>query len=118
LSRKAVHQWVEKFSQGRSKVADELRPSHPVEIATEATLQWVEDFIRADRRITIDKIVLNRVKDSYINLMNTFPCVLFADIFDVVILFLVAWAYFISDLPSVFSGAAELSFSCLAIFVE
>jgi hypothetical protein len=24
LSRKAVHNWVEKFSQGRSKVADEM----------------------------------------------------------------------------------------------
>jgi hypothetical protein len=45
-SRKAVHNWVEKFSQGRSKVADE--------IATEATVQRVEELIRADRRITID----------------------------------------------------------------
>jgi hypothetical protein len=26
LSRKAVHNWVEKFSQGRSKVADDARP--------------------------------------------------------------------------------------------
>jgi hypothetical protein len=25
LSRKAVHNWVEKFSQGRSKVADDAR---------------------------------------------------------------------------------------------
>jgi hypothetical protein len=37
LSRKAVHNWVEKFSQGRSKVADDARCSRPVEIATEAT---------------------------------------------------------------------------------
>jgi hypothetical protein len=26
LPRKAVHNWVEKFSQGRSKVADDPRP--------------------------------------------------------------------------------------------
>jgi hypothetical protein len=26
LSRKAVHNWVEKFSQGLSKVADDARP--------------------------------------------------------------------------------------------
>jgi hypothetical protein len=26
LSRKAVHNWVEKFSQGRSKVTDDVRP--------------------------------------------------------------------------------------------
>jgi hypothetical protein len=38
LSRKAVHNWVEKLSQGRSKVADETRPGRPVEIATEATV--------------------------------------------------------------------------------
>jgi hypothetical protein len=34
LSRKAVHNWIEKFSQGRSKVADDGRPCHPLEIAT------------------------------------------------------------------------------------
>jgi hypothetical protein len=31
LSRKAVHNWVEKFSQGRSKVANDARPG--VEVA-------------------------------------------------------------------------------------
>jgi hypothetical protein len=30
LSRKAVHSWVEKFSQGRSKVADDARPGAEV----------------------------------------------------------------------------------------
>jgi hypothetical protein len=30
LSRKAVHKWVEKFSQGRSKVADDIRPGAEV----------------------------------------------------------------------------------------
>jgi hypothetical protein len=54
LSCKAVHKWVEKFSQGFSKVADDTRPGRPVEIATEATVMRVEGLIRADRRITID----------------------------------------------------------------
>jgi hypothetical protein len=31
LSRKAVHNWIEKFSQGRSKVTDDAQPS--VEVA-------------------------------------------------------------------------------------
>jgi hypothetical protein len=53
LSRKAVHTWVEKFSQGSSKVADDARPCRFVEIATEATVQWFERLILADRRITI-----------------------------------------------------------------
>jgi transposase len=56
LSRKAVHNYVEKCSQGRSKFADDARLGRPVEIATEATVQWVEELIRADRRITIDSV--------------------------------------------------------------
>jgi hypothetical protein len=39
LSRKAVHNWLEKFSQKRSKVADDAQPGGPVETPTEATLQ-------------------------------------------------------------------------------
>jgi hypothetical protein len=56
LTRKAVHSWVDKFSQVRSKVADGARPGRPIEIVTEATAQRVERFIRADRRITIDSV--------------------------------------------------------------
>jgi hypothetical protein len=54
LLRKLVHNWVEKFCQGRSKVADVARPG--VEIVTEASVQRVEELIRADRRITIDSV--------------------------------------------------------------
>jgi hypothetical protein len=56
VSHKAVHNWVEKFSQGRSKVARDVRPGRPVETATEATVQRVEDLIRANSRITIDSV--------------------------------------------------------------
>jgi transposase len=55
LSRKAVHNWVDKFSKGRSKGPDDPRPGRPFEMATEATVQRVE-FIRANRRITIDSV--------------------------------------------------------------
>jgi hypothetical protein len=54
LSRKAVHNWVEKFTQGCSKVADDARQGRLVEIATEATVQRVEELIQIDRSITID----------------------------------------------------------------
>jgi hypothetical protein len=37
LSCKAVHNYVDKFSQGRSTVADDARPDDRVEIATETT---------------------------------------------------------------------------------
>jgi transposase len=56
LPYKAVHHWAEKFSQGRSKVADNGRPGRPVEITTEAAVQRVEELIRADRKITIDSV--------------------------------------------------------------
>jgi hypothetical protein len=45
LSCKTVHNCVKKFSQGRSKVADDGRPDYPVEIAGKATVKWVEELI-------------------------------------------------------------------------
>jgi hypothetical protein len=45
LSRNAVHSWVEKFSQERLKVADDARPGQTLQIATEATVQQVEELI-------------------------------------------------------------------------
>lgn len=54
LSRKAVFNWVKKFSQGRSNIVDELRSGRPIQIATEKNVQLVNDLIKADRRITID----------------------------------------------------------------
>jgi hypothetical protein len=56
LSRKAFHSCVEKFSQGHSEVADDTRLDRPVEIATEATVEMVEELIRADRRMTTDSV--------------------------------------------------------------
>jgi hypothetical protein len=59
----------------------------------------------------MDKIVSKLVKDSCIILNNVCSCVLFAVIVGISILFLVAWAYVIFGHPSVFCGAAGLSFS-------
>jgi transposase len=56
VSRKAVHNWVRKFSRERSKVADDARPGRAVQIAKEATVQRVEELIRADRRITTNSV--------------------------------------------------------------
>jgi hypothetical protein len=44
LSHKAVHNWDEKFSQGRLEVTNDDKPGRPVEIATEATVQQVEEL--------------------------------------------------------------------------
>jgi hypothetical protein len=54
--RKAVHNLVEKVSRGCSKVAYDSRPSRPVQIATEATVQRLEELILPDRRTTIDRV--------------------------------------------------------------
>jgi hypothetical protein len=54
LLRKIVHSWVEKFSQGHLKVADDVQPGCLAETATEATVQGMEELIQADRRITTD----------------------------------------------------------------
>ena len=56
LSRQAVHNWVQKFSEGRTSIEDEHRVGRPVEISTPATLQSIEDVIRADRRVVIDAV--------------------------------------------------------------
>jgi transposase len=56
LSHKAVHNWVKKFSHGRSKVTNDAQPGHPVGTATEATVQQVEELIQADRRIMIGSV--------------------------------------------------------------
>ena len=34
LSRQAIHNWVQKFSEGRTSIEDEHRAGRPVEIAT------------------------------------------------------------------------------------
>jgi hypothetical protein len=40
-----VHNVVEKFSQGRLKVAGDAQPGRPVEIVTQATVKQVEVLI-------------------------------------------------------------------------
>jgi fructose/tagatose bisphosphate aldolase len=45
-------------SQGHSKDADDAQPGHLVKIMTEATVQQVEELIRADGRITTDSVAV------------------------------------------------------------
>ena len=39
LSRQAIHNWVQMFSEGRTSIEDEHRASRPVEIATPETFR-------------------------------------------------------------------------------
>jgi hypothetical protein len=66
LSCNVVHNWVKKFSQGHSRVADDAQPGYPVELGIKATgyyknyflwMEWVEELIQTDRRILIDSVV-------------------------------------------------------------
>ena len=54
LSSQAVHNWVQKFSEGRTSIEDEHRAGRPVEIATPEKLQRVEGIIRAEKWVTLD----------------------------------------------------------------
>jgi hypothetical protein len=45
LSYKTVHNYVQKFSQGCMKVANDARSCRPVEIAAKASVQRVEELI-------------------------------------------------------------------------
>ena len=56
LSHEAASNWVQKFSERRGIIEDLYRVGRRVEIATPATLQRVEDIIRADKRVTIDAV--------------------------------------------------------------
>ena len=56
LSHQSVHNWVQKFSEGRTSIEDEHRAGRPVEIATPEKLQRVEDIIRVERRVTVDAV--------------------------------------------------------------
>jgi len=56
LSCQAIHNWVQRFSEGRTSIEDEHRAAWPVEIAMLETLQRVEDIIRAERRVTVDAV--------------------------------------------------------------
>jgi hypothetical protein len=56
LLGRVVHNWVKKFSQERSKFADDARLGRLLEIAMEATVQWVKELIRAERWTTIDSV--------------------------------------------------------------
>jgi len=56
LSRQAVRNWVQIFSEGWTSIEEEHRAGRPVEIATPETLQHVEDIIRAEWRVTVDAV--------------------------------------------------------------
>ena len=56
LSGQALHNWVQKFSEGRTSIEEEHRAGRPVEIATPETLQRDEDIIRSEKRVTVDAV--------------------------------------------------------------
>jgi hypothetical protein len=56
LLRKAVQNWVKKFSEEHLKATDDALPGHTVESAIQSTVQWVEEWIKADRKIMIGSV--------------------------------------------------------------
>lgn len=58
LFRRAVYNWIQKVSEGRSSSVDKERSSCSVQTATEETVPKVQEITRADRRLTIDSIAI------------------------------------------------------------
>jgi len=52
LSCQAVHNWVQKFLEGRTSIEDEHQASRPVEIATPETLQHITEFQQRGHTVT------------------------------------------------------------------
>jgi hypothetical protein len=83
LSRKAAHNCVKKFSQRHSKVADDARPSHPVETATEgrtgnAMGQVYQCWCRICREINVSFIFeyyMFNVLYQFMIFLLTLPCI-------------------------------------------
>jgi len=58
LSQGRVHEWVERFQNGRQNVCDERRSGRRVSVAIEAVKQQIEQRVRNYRRGTIDEIAV------------------------------------------------------------
>jgi hypothetical protein len=52
-------------SQGHSEVADDARPGLHVEIATEATVQWLKELILADSKNCLKCFIITFLLLSY-----------------------------------------------------
>jgi hypothetical protein len=51
LFHKLVHSWVEKLSQECTKIAEEVRRSHPAQITTEVSVCWVEKMVIGESNV-------------------------------------------------------------------
>jgi transposase len=54
LSQGRVHEWLERFQNGRQNASDEHRRGRPVSVTTETVKQQIEQRICDYRRVTID----------------------------------------------------------------
>lgn len=56
LSRTAVYKWISRFNGGRETVKDDHRKGRPVTATADEKLTAVEEFVKEDRRVTIQDI--------------------------------------------------------------
>ncbi|XP_050547292.1 protein GVQW3-like [Daktulosphaira vitifoliae] len=56
MNRQNVTKWVREFREGRKSVHDEERSGRPF-LVTDDFIQKVEQFIREDRRLTLDELL-------------------------------------------------------------
>jgi histone-lysine N-methyltransferase SETMAR len=56
MSARKVYQWVEKFQEGRTSIADEYRLGRPCTVVSDANFAYVDILIGENRRISLDSV--------------------------------------------------------------
>ena len=56
LSRRSVHEWIEKFESGRTSVTHEEGAGRKSTSTTDEKIQQAREMVLANRRVTIDEL--------------------------------------------------------------
>lgn len=56
LSKGAISKWMNRFAAGRESSADDHRNGRPVTVSTDVKLTLIEEYIKEDRRVTIQNV--------------------------------------------------------------
>jgi transposase len=56
MSERKMYQWIERFQEGRTSVADEHRSGRPCTAVSDAKVAHVDALIGDNRRISVDTV--------------------------------------------------------------
>ncbi len=64
MKKSQVYEWHKRFREGGVEIKDNARSGRPTTAATNENVEWVQQVVRANRRIWIDEIA-SEVNLSY-----------------------------------------------------